>query len=85
MERTLDVDSYNSGGSFYPCYRNLLNLNKNFKKYLFRHAMVNFYIVNVLGQNLANPESCPILYSENVVRGSGKSVISGNLSRDDYV
>ena len=47
--------------------------------------MVNFYIVNVLGQNLANPESCPILYSENVVRGSGKSVISGNLSRDGYV
>ena len=32
---------------------------------LFRHAkgmsMVNFYIVNALGQNLANSESCPIL------------------------
>ena len=31
----------------------------------FRHAkgksMVNFYIVNALGQNLANSESCPIL------------------------
>jgi hypothetical protein len=23
--------------------------------------MVNFYIVNALGQNLANSESCPIL------------------------
>ena len=33
--------------------------------YLFRHAkgksMVNFYIVNALGQNLENSESCPIL------------------------
>ena len=32
---------------------------------LFRHAkgmsMVNFYIINALGQNLANSESCPIL------------------------
>ena len=35
------------------------------RKYIFRHAkgksMVNFFIVNVLGQNLANSESCPIL------------------------
>ena len=35
------------------------------RKYIFRHAkgksMVNFYIVNALGQNLANSESCPIL------------------------
>jgi hypothetical protein len=35
------------------------------KKYIFRHAkgksMVNFYIVNALGQNLANSESWPIL------------------------
>ena len=30
--------------------------------------MVNFYIVNVLGQNFANSESCP-MYSEIVVRG----------------
>ena len=38
---------------------------KALRKYLFRHAkgksMVNFYIVNALGQNLANLESCPIL------------------------
>ena len=40
-------------------------LCKTLRKYHFRHAkgksMVNFYIVNALGQNLANPESCPIL------------------------
>ena len=38
---------------------------QNLRKYLFRHAkgksLVNFYIVNALGQNLANSESCPIL------------------------
>ena len=59
--------------SFYPdqpeamlltlilCYTNSLNLCKTLRKYLFRHAkgksMVNFYIVNALGQNLANSES----------------------------
>ena len=51
------------------CYNNSLNLCKTLRKYLFRHAkgksMVNFYIVNALGQNLANSES----YSEIVVRG----------------
>ena len=35
------------------------------KQYLFRHAkgkgMVNSYIVNAIGQNLANSESCPTL------------------------
>ena len=38
---------------------------KTLRKYLFRLAkgksMVNFYIVNAQGQNLANSESCPIL------------------------
>ena len=37
----------------------------NFKKVMFRHAkgksMIKFYIVNALGQNLANSEPCPIL------------------------
>ena len=42
--------------------------------------MVNFYIVNALGQNLANSESCPILWLLE-----GKSVISGNVSKNDYV
>ena len=46
-------------------YTNSLNLCKTLRKYLFRHAkvktMVTFYIVNALGQNLANSESCPIL------------------------
>ena len=39
--------------------------------------MVNFYIVNALGQNLANSESSPILRP--------KSVISDNLSKNGYV
>jgi hypothetical protein len=51
------------------------------RKNLFNHAkgksMANFYIVNALGQNLANSESCPILRL--------KSVISGNLSKNGYV
>ena len=46
-------------------YTNLLKLCIILRKYLFRHAkgksMVNFYIVNALGPNLANSESCPIL------------------------
>ena len=55
------------GEAFNP---NSLNPCKTLRKYLFRHAkgkskvaliMVNFYIVNALGQNLANSESCPIL------------------------
>ena len=40
--------------------------------------MVNFYIVNALGQNLANSETCPILRL-------AKSVISGNLLKNGYV
>ena len=47
--------------SFYP------NLCKTLRKYLFGHdkgkSMVNFYIVNALGQNLATSESYPILRS----------------------
>jgi hypothetical protein len=42
--------------------------------------MVNFYIVNALGQNLTTSESCP-KYSEIVVRDQ----ISGNLSKNGYV
>jgi hypothetical protein len=42
-----------------------LNICKTLKKHFFRHAkgnsMVNFYIINALGQILANSESCPIL------------------------
>ena len=42
-----------------------LSIFLKLRKYLFRHAKgmstVNFYIVNVLGQNIANSESCPIL------------------------
>ena len=38
---------------------------KLLRKYIFSHAkgksLVNFYIVNALGQNLANAESCSIL------------------------
>ena len=29
-------------------------------------SMVNFYIANALGQNLANSESCPILRGKNL-------------------
>ena len=44
----------------------LIMLHKHtLKKYLFRHAkgnsVINFYIINALGQNLANSEFCPIL------------------------
>ena len=43
----------------------ILASHNNLSKYFFRHAkgksMVNFYIVNALGQNLANSESYPIL------------------------
>jgi hypothetical protein len=67
MDGTLDFANYHWG--------RILNSNnatqthsifvKLLTKYLFRHAkgksMVNFYIVNALGQNLANSESCPIL------------------------
>ena len=38
---------------------------KTLRKYPFRHfkgkIMFNFYIINALGQNLANSESCLIL------------------------
>ena len=40
--------------------------------------MVNFYIVNALGQNLANSESRPILRL-------AKSVISGKFKKNSYV
>ena len=67
MEGTLNFDSLDWEAN--------LNLNngtethsifvKKLRKYFFRHAKgkstVNFYIVNALGQNLANSESCPIL------------------------
>ena len=42
-----------------------IHICKTVKKTFFRHAKgirkVNFYIVNALGQKLANSESCPIL------------------------
>ena len=47
--------------------------------------MVNFYIVNALGQNLANSESCPILRLLYIRDKRPKSVISGNLSKNGYV
>ena len=63
MDGTFDFANYHWG--------RILNSN-NATQTLFRHAkdksVVNFYIVNALGQNLANSESCPI-YSEIVVRG----------------
>jgi hypothetical protein len=68
MEVTLDVDCFKLGGSFYP--NNITQtpsifVKLTFRKYLFRHpkgkSMVNFYIINALGQNLANSESCSIL------------------------
>ena len=44
---------------------NLQFKNSVLRKYFFRHAkgksIVNFYIVNVQGQNFANSESCPIV------------------------
>ena len=66
MDGTFDFANFNWGS--------ILNSNnatqthsifvKTLRKYLFRHAkgksMVNFYIVNALGQNLANSESFPI-------------------------
>ena len=68
MEGTLDFDCfYLEGEAFNP--NNVTQTHSIFvkilRKYLFRHAkgksMANFYIINALGQNLANSESCPIL------------------------
>ena len=43
---------------------------RKYGRYIFRHvkdkSMVNFYIVNALGQNLANSEPCPILRGQNL-------------------
>ena len=68
MDGTLDFANDNWGrilNSNNAKYKNSFNLYKPLRKYLFRHAkgksMVNFYIVNALGQNLANSESCLIL------------------------
>ena len=52
-------------GAMFLTLHNFAQSFKTLRIYLFRHAkgkiMVNFYIVNALGQNLANSESCPIL------------------------
>ena len=66
MDGTLDSANFNWG--------RILNSNNatqthsifvKLKKNLFRHAkgksVGNIHIVNALGQNLANSESCPIL------------------------
>ena len=65
MDGTLDFANFNWGriSNFNNMYNtNSLHLNKTLRKFLFRHArgksMVNLYIVNALGQNLANSESC---------------------------
>ena len=67
MDGTAIFDLPTLGGPFNPfnVKKNSLNICKTLRKYFFRPdkgmRMVNFYIFNVLGQNLANSESCPIL------------------------
>ena len=68
MDETLDLANANWGrilNSNDTTQTIKLNLCKTLRKYLFRHAkgksMVYFYTVNVLGQILANSESCSIL------------------------
>ena len=47
-------------------------------------TMFNFYIINALGQNLANSESCNHALFSDSWKGP-KSVISGNLSKNTHV
>ena len=61
LPRPTWVETFNPNNA--QCYTNSLNLCKTLRKSFFRHAkgksMVNIYIFNALGQNLANSESCP--------------------------
>ena len=64
MDGTLSFANFN-WGRILNSNNATRNLCKTFRKYLFRHVkvkcMVNFYIVNALGHNFENSESCPIL------------------------
>ena len=72
MNGTVDFDNSHLGEAFNPnkvtqtqTYSIFVKLPESLRKYLFRLAkskrMTIFYIINALGQNLANSESCPIL------------------------
>ena len=56
MDGALEFANVNWGRIFNPRPNNATQTHSIFVK-----SMVNFYIVNALGQNLANSESCPIL------------------------
>ena len=63
MVGTAIFDIPTLGGHLTPY--NVTQTHSTLRKFLYRHAkgnsMVNFYIVNALGQNIANSESGPIL------------------------